>query len=99
MTLGRRTMYKLRSYKKLEDYGDRAAGKSQYTAAINAEFRKGQMAGFYVDRREVKHLGLEGMSREELEGKLKELTQKIDGYNAKTIEVKAEEIGQKSGVE
>jgi hypothetical protein len=39
------------------------------------------------------------MSREELEGKLKELTQKIDGYNAKTIEVKAEEIGQKSGVE
>ena len=37
--------------------------------------------------------------KKELEGKLKELTQKIDGYNAKTIEVKAEEIGQKSGVE
>ena len=68
---------KLRSYKKLEDYGDRAAGKSQYTAAINAEFRKGQMAGFYVDRREVKHLGLEGMSREALEKRLTELEQKI----------------------
>ena len=68
---------KLRSYKKLEDYGDRAAGKSQYTAAINAEFRKGQMAGFYVDRREVKHLGLEGMSREALEKRLSELEDKI----------------------
>jgi len=68
---------KLRSYKKLEDYGERAAGKSQYTAAINAEFRKGQMAGFYVDRREVKHLGLEGMSREALEKRLQELEQKI----------------------
>ena len=68
---------KLRSYKKLEDYGDRAAGKSQYTAAINAEFRKGQMAGFYVDRREIKHLGLEGMSREALEKRLTELEQKI----------------------
>ena len=68
---------KLRSYKKLEDYGDRAAGKSQYTAAINAEFRKGQMAGFYVDRREVKHLGLEGMSREALEKRLSELEEKI----------------------
>ena len=68
---------KLRSYKKLEDYGERAAGKSQFTAAINAEFRKGQMAGFYVDRREIKHLGLEGMSREALEKRLAELEQKI----------------------
>jgi hypothetical protein len=35
------------------------------------------MAGFYVDRREVKHLGLEGMSREALEKRLQELEQKI----------------------
>ena len=28
------------------------------------------------------------MSREELENKLKELSEKIDGYNAKTIELK-----------
>jgi len=35
------------------------------------------MAGFYVDRREIKHLGLEGMSREALEKRLAELEQKI----------------------
>ena len=35
------------------------------------------MAGFYVDRREIKHLGLEGMSREALEQRLSELEEKI----------------------
>jgi len=84
---------KLRSYKKLEDYGDRAAGKSQYTAAINAEFRKGQMAGFYVDRREVKHLGLEGMSREALEQRLSELEEKI-GEAKNIINVTPETISK-----
>ena len=90
---------KLRRYKRLERIADKAEKKDQYAAAINAEYRSGQLASMYVDKREVKVTGLEGMSREELEGKLKELTQKIDGYNAKTIEVKAEEIGQKSRVE
>ena len=90
---------KLRRYKRLERIADKAEKKDQYAAAINAEYRSGQLASMYVDKREVKVTGLEGMSREELEGKLKELTQKIDGYNAKTIEVRAEEIGQKSGVE
>ena len=42
----------------------------------------------YVDKREVKVSGLEGMSREELENKLKELSNKIDGYNAKTMKPK-----------
>jgi hypothetical protein len=32
------------------------------------------------------------MTRLELEKKLKELSKKIDGYNAKTIELEAEEI-------
>ncbi len=85
---------KLRSYKKLEDYGERAAGKSQFTAAINAEFRKGQMAGFYVDRREIKHLGLEGMSREALEKRLAELEQKI-GEAKNIIDVTPEAIASK----
>ena len=34
------------------------------------------------------------MSREELENKLKELNKKIDGYNAKTIEVEPEHVEQ-----
>ena len=35
------------------------------------------MAGFFVDRKEIKHTGLEGMSREALEKRLSELENKI----------------------
>jgi len=42
----------------------------------------------YVDKRELTVSGLEGMSRVELEKKLQELSKKIDGHNAKTIEAK-----------
>jgi len=77
----------LRRYKRLERIARSAEADKQYAAAINAEYRSGQLAGQYVDRKEVKVTGLEGMSREELEDKLKELSNKIDGYNAKTIDV------------
>lgn len=81
----------LRRYKRLERLADKAEKKDQYAAAINAEYRSGQLAGAYVDKREVKVTGLEGMSREELEQKLQELSTKIDGHNAKTIEAEVEE--------
>jgi hypothetical protein len=35
------------------------------------------MAGFFIDKKEVTHVGLEGMSREELEKRLSELEGKI----------------------
>ena len=81
---------KLRRYKRLEKYADAAYAEKQYASAINAEFRSGQLAGLYVDKREVRVSGLEGMSRAELEKKLTELSNKIDGFNAKTIEVNLE---------
>ena len=81
---------KLRRYKRLEKYADAAYTEKQYASAINAEFRSGQLAGLYVDKREVKVSGLEGMSRAELEKKLTELSSKIDGFNAKTIEAEPE---------
>ena len=84
----------LRRYKRLERIALNAEADKQYAAAINAEYRSGQLAGQYVDRKEVKVTGLEGMSREELENKLKELSNKIDGYNAKTIEVESEDVKQ-----
>lgn len=79
---------KLRRYKKLEYYANSAAGDKQWASAINAEYRSGQLAGMYVDKRELTVSGLEGMSRVELEKKLQELSKKIDGHNAKTIEAK-----------
>ena len=68
---------KLRRYKTLERLRDGSEKKGQYTAAINAEFRSGQLAGQYIDKKEITHNTLEGMSREQLENRLKELEDKI----------------------
>ena len=35
------------------------------------------MAGHFVDRKEISHIGLEGMNREQLENRLEELESKI----------------------
>jgi phage terminase small subunit len=73
---------KLRSYKRFEKFGNDAANKNQFASAINAEFRSGQLAGMYVDKKEVTHNTLEGMSREQLEKRLSELEKKIgEGKN------------------
>mgnify|MGYP000237569981 CR=1 FL=1 len=82
----------LRRYKRLERIADKAEKEKQFAAAINAEYRSGQLAGAYVDRKEVTVSGLEGMSREQLEKKLEELSNKIDGHNAKTIEVESKDV-------
>lgn len=74
---------KLRRFKTFERLRDGAEQKGQYTGAINAEFRSGQLAGLFVDKKEVTHSTLEGMSREQLEKRLEELENRI--HDAKNI--------------
>lgn len=69
---------KLRRYKTFERLRDGAEQKGQYTGAIAAEFRSGQLAGQFIDKKEVVHSTLEGMSREQLEKRLQEIENKID---------------------
>lgn len=71
---------KLRSYKQYERMREGAIDKSQFNAAINAEKSIGQMAGFFINRTEVQHSSLEGMSREQLEQRLSELERKIGDH-------------------
>jgi|TARA_R110000787_G_C13233155_1_gene427481 phage terminase small subunit len=82
---------KLTRYKTFERLRDGAEKKGQYTGAINAEFRSGQLAGLFVDKKEITHNTLEGMTREQLENRLKELEDKI-GANTIIIEGKVEEV-------
>ena len=44
---------KLKSYKVFERLRNKAEEKNQLASAINAEFRAGQMAGFFVDKKDV----------------------------------------------
>ena len=50
---------------------------SPFAASINAEYRSGQLAGLYVDHKQITHSTLEGMSRDQLEKRLEELESKI----------------------
>ena len=68
---------KLKRYKTFERLRDGAEMKGQYTGAINAEYRAGQMAGMFIDKKEITNNTLEGMSREQLEKRLSELESKI----------------------
>jgi len=59
--------------------------------AINAEYRRGQLAGFYVDRKEVVTASLDNMTRPELEAKLKEIRDH-NVINGEAIGVEIKEI-------
>lgn len=85
---------KLKTYKVFERLRNKAEEKNQFASAINAEFRAGQMAGFFVDKKEINHIGLEGMNREQLEKRLSELEKNIN-ENKQIIDITAETIIEK----
>ena len=70
---------------------DQAVINGQIGPAVNAEYRRGQLAGFYVDRKEVVTASLDNMSRQELEAKLKEIRDH-NVINGESIGVEIKEI-------
>ena len=84
---------KLMSYKHYARMRDVSEKKGQMTAAINAQFRRDQMAGHFVDRKEINHIGLEGMNREQLEKRLDELEAKI-GESKNIIDITPTEVNK-----
>ena len=63
----------VRHSRELARLREKAVDNGQMGPAVNAEFRRGQLAGFYVDRKEVVTASLDNMTRPELEAKLKEI--------------------------
>jgi hypothetical protein len=62
---------------------DNSEKKGQMTAAITAQYRRDQMAGHFVDKKEINHIGLDGMNREQLEKRLENL--KVKSERRKTL--------------
>ncbi len=52
---------------------ERALGEKSYSAAVNAERLRGQAAGLYIERKEIRTGTIDSMSREEVLKQLKEL--------------------------
>ena len=81
----------VRHARELARLRDTAVTNGQLGPAVNAEFRRGQLAGFYVDRKEVVTASLDNMTRPELEAKLKEVRDH-NIINGETIGVEVKEI-------
>jgi phage terminase small subunit len=62
-----------RSLSTLARIRDRASESKNWNAAVAAETRRGQIAGLYVDKKEILTGTIDSMSRDDVEAKLQEL--------------------------
>jgi len=93
------THYKdfLRHLKRLDGLSKRAEDKGQMAAAINSEFRLGQAAGFYIDRKEIKTQNLSALSKDDLIKSIKELKDELGEAKIVEISEDAEVVKDESG--
>ena len=81
-----------RHMKDLMDIRDRALAANNFSAAVAAEFRRGQALGtIYVDRKEIRVGTIDTMSKEEVMRKLEELRAMYEPLAAPVVEVQAVE--------
>ena len=74
--------------KDLKMIRDKALESGAYSAAVMAEYRRGQALGnIYIDRKEIRTGTIDSMSKEEVEQKLKELKKSfLDISDAQVVE-------------
>jgi predicted transcriptional regulator len=78
---------------------DQALAAGAYSAAVAAEYRRGQALGtIYVERKEIRVGTIDSMSKEEVLKKLQEL-HNLYGQEAKTVDVQAEWIKEMNDAE
>ena len=82
-----------RSLSTLARIRDAASSAGNYNAAVAAETRRGQIAGLYVDKKEILTGTIDSMSRDEVEKKLQELKEQ---YSIETTFEEVKELENKS---
>ena len=88
-----------RHMKDLQRIRDAALQAGAYSAAVAAEYRRGQALGtIYVERKEIRVGTIDSMSKEEVLKKLEEL-HNLYGQEAKTVDVQAEWIQEMTDAE
>jgi hypothetical protein len=71
--------------KELTTIRDEALNNGAYSAAVQAEYRRGQAQGnIYVSKSEIRHGSIDSMSKDEVEKALKEIKQQ---YAPVTIDI------------
>ena len=82
-----------RSLATLARIRDAASSAGNYNAAVAAETRRGQIAGLYVDKKEILTGRIDSMSREEVEKKLQDLKEQ---YSIETTFEEVKELENKA---
>ena len=82
-----------RSLATLARIRDAASSAGNYNAAVAAETRRGQIAGLYVDKKEILTGTIDSMSREEVEKKLQDLKEQ---YSIETTFEEVKELENKT---
>jgi len=82
-----------RSLATLARIRDQATSAGNYNAAVAAETRRGQIAGLYVDKKEILTGTIDSMSREEVEKKLQDLKEQ---YSIETTFEEVKELENKA---
>jgi NAD-dependent DNA ligase len=82
-----------RSLSTLARIRDKASESGNWNAAVAAETRRGQIAGLYVDKKEILTGTIDSMSRDEVEKKLQDLKEQ---YSIETTFEEVKELENKS---
>ena len=82
-----------RSLSTLARIRDQASASGNWNAAVAAETRRGQIAGLYVDKKEILTGTIDSMSREEVEKKLQDLKEQ---YSIETTFEEVKELENKT---
>ena len=66
-----------RHLKRLDQLSKGAEDKGNWNAAVQAEKSRGQVAGLYIDRKEIMHGSIDQLSREEVDKLLTDMDKKL----------------------
>ena len=87
----------LRHLKRLDGLSKKAEDKGQMAAAINSEFRLGQAAGCYIDRKEIKTHNLSALSKDDLIKSIQELQNELGETKVSEVPADAEDVEVEGG--
>lgn len=77
--------------KRMYELSSRAEEAGNWNAAVAAEKNRGQVAGLYIDKKEIKYGTIDSMSMEEVDAKIVELEKRLSGESAKVINASDEQ--------
>lgn len=82
-----------RHMRDLQTIRDKALAAGAFSAAVQAEYRRGQALGtIYVDRKEIRHGSIDSMSKDEVMRKLEELKRIYGGPPQEILEAEVVDI-------